>query len=297
MCVSWVGLIGFHKITESITAIRLAEVWDDFNEARIAKQTTAANIIMQGVVSDHRVSGYIGLILGVVNIAFFGICVLQASIVLGIFQPPTDKNLVDTIAWTGALFIGTFFYRLRLLWCVLDSKKKIGDMKRRLTVFPREKVNDLLDIFHDTEFYAGTHEGLLILCPEYKPAIYPERQISLELKNIDDELDRLCSMSKVEIRSLCETAIEKCDIEASRYSIEALIHFVIAFCAVIGYPFNYYHAAASYRWFGDFSSKLVYFSEVVRNSTLVLDAVVSYFVLEPAVDAVQTYRQKKAKML
>lgn len=284
-------------ITESITAIRLAETWDDFNEARMAKQVTPANIVMQGVVSDHRVSGYIGLMLGVVNIAFFGICILQASIVLRIFQPATDKNLVDTIAWTGGLFVGTFFYRLRLLWYALDTKKRVGDMKRRLTVFPREKVAELLDIFHDTEFYSGTHEGLLVLCPDYKPAIYPERQISLELKKIDNELNRLCSMSKIEIRSLCATAIEKCDIEVSRYAIEALIHFVIAFCAVIGYPFNYYHAAASYRWFGDFSSKLTYFSEVVRNSALVLDAVVSYFVLEPAVEAVQTYRQKKAKKL
>lgn len=252
---------------------------------------------MQGVVSDFRVSAYVKLVTGVVDTAFFGICVLQACIVLRIFQPLTEKYMVDTLAWIAVLFLCTLLHRLALLWLAVDTKKKVSVLKRQLTVFPRNSVSDLLDIFHDVDFYCGSHEGLLLLSPEFTPEIYPCRQISLELSRIDAELDRLLHASKAELRALCETAAEKADIEISRYFLESMLHFTIGACAGIGFPFNYYCAAASFRYFGDFSSQLVYWSELVRNSAVVIDALVGYFIIEPAVDAVQTYRQKKAKIL
>lgn len=298
MFLGWLlGVIGLQKITAAVTSLRLSETWDDFNEARLSKEVTPACIIMQGIISDHRVLGYIELLMGVVNIAFFGCCVLQAAIVLRIFQPLTEKYMVDTLLWNAILFCCTLLYRIALLWRAVDTKKKISVMKRQVTVFPRNDISDLLDIFHDTEFYAGSHEGLLLLSPGFQPEIYPNRQISFELSRIDDELNRLLNASKAELRSLCDTAEEKADIEISRYLVEALIHLVIAFSAGIGFPFNYYYAAASYRWFGDFSSHLIYWSELIRNSTIMTDALIGYFVIEPAVEAVQTYRQKKSKML
>ena len=149
----------------------------------------------------------------------------------------------------------------------------------------------------DSEFYSGPQEGLLLLCPEFEPVVDFRRQISFELGRINNELDRIASLSKAEVHSLCDTAMEKSSIDVSRYGLEALMHLVIATSAILGYPFQYYHAAASFRWFGGFSRHLTYWCEVVRNSTIVVEVVISYFIIEPAVAAVKTYRERKAKML
>jgi hypothetical protein len=293
----YIGLMGLNKVTDAITNLRLSETWDDFNEARMDKKVTPANIILRGIISDFRVTGYIDLVMGVIDVVFFGICLLQGCITLKIVTPLTDKHMVDTILWTGILFGVSFTHRVMQLLGALETKKRISLLKRQLTIFPRDTVDGLLDLLHDTEFYSGPHEGLLLLSPEFIPVIHPNRQISFELSRIDDELDRLMKLNKAELRALCETAHEKKLIDCSRYALEAILHFVIGFCALLGYPFNYYYAAASFRYFGDFSVKLIDGTEIVRCSALIVDAVVAYFVVEPAVAAVQTYREKKAKMM
>lgn len=287
------GMIGLNQITDSITALRLSETWDDFNEARMDMAVTPANIILRGFISDFRVSGYIDLMLGIFNIAFFGICVLQACIVLRIFQPLTEQYMVDTIAWTSLLLAIKFVHSVIKLWRSMGTTKAIYEMKHLLTIFPRGNKDDVLDIFHDSGFYSGPHVGLLVLSPEFTPAIEPSRQISFELSRINKQLDRIICLHKSHLRAICERAADVSEVDSMRYFVEGVLQFFVALTAFIGFPYHYYNAAYAFKRFGTDYINLV---ELLRNVAVVVDGTIAQAVIQSAMRSGKSYKIVMARL-
>jgi hypothetical protein len=289
------GISGLNRMSWSIASLRLAKTWDEFNDFRLMKDRKPENILLQGIIGDSRLAALKELFNGIIDVAFFGICFLQGCYTLGIYAPVNFTPIVDTIAWTGALFTVYTSFSAYSYYAAYSKKSLIHRIKRKFSSVNNRPATEVLRIFETAGFFTGPHEGLLLLCPSFEPVINPNRQVSYELKLIRSEFENLCSCTEAEIFERCEAAEEQCDTQIALFQMDCATKLLISFVAIIGIPFNHYYAAASMRWFGSFSNNMVHVCEVIRMFFVILDCLFAYFVMEPAFNTLRQDRLRKFK--
>ncbi len=291
------GIAGLNRIFASVSALRLAQDWDDFNDHRIRQSKNPENEVLRGLIDDSRRGSLKSLFTGVIEIVNFTVLFIIAMWNLQLYQPDSMKPLVQCSAWVAGTIALSTIVQLVSTWQSRDNVKKVrvlssvlsnGDSKKRNSTF-------CLQAMQKVGFLTGAQEGFLQLCPGYSPTIDPNRQIGLELKFIEDELSGISRASDKEILYRLDAAEEKYEAEVLMNLVTGAINLVIVIC--LGIPvIHFFNAVLTVEWFGTYVPKVVLMSSFLGETAFVVSNIFALFVAEPTIESTKISIREKVKL-